>query len=255
MKSEIYNSNKKFETVVSENAAYVLKIQMLEIEMERMSCKLNDIEASSSKLKIYFGTGKKTIKELEDAMIVVDRQKKFAESECEALQKDFDSMATASNIATDRLTKEIDHMKKIQGGYDDKISAMEKMVLAINQENSTLREMSSFKGDFVSVSGSTHAGFVQDEKDVKIAQLHYELVNLRMRLDTIRHEDLKQEIIMLEKEKLQLNARWEEKLAKISADNEEIMESLQFRLRSREETITLLEESLDVQLQKTAMAS
>ena len=255
MKSEIYSSNKKYETIISENTAYVLKIQTLETEMERMSSKLADIEASSSKLKIYFGTGKKTIKELEDAMIIVDRQKKFAESECEALQKDFDSMATASNIATDRLTKEIDHMKKIQGGYDDKISAMEKMVLAINQENATLREMSSYKGDSISVSGNAHACFAQDEKDVKIAQLHYELVNLRMRLDTIRHEDLKQEIIMLEKEKLQLNARWEEKVAKIAANNEEVVESLQFRLRSREETITLLEESLDVQLQKTAMAS
>jgi type II secretory pathway component PulJ len=101
----------------------------------------------------------------------------------------------------------------------------------------------------------SHAQFVQDEKDVKIAQLHYELVTLRMRLDTIRHEDLKQEIIMLEKEKLQLTGIWEAKIARLTEDNDEIIQSLQFRLRTREETIEMLEESLDLQLQKTAMAS
>lgn len=235
----------------------LLKIQMLEFDRQNMISKLTDIEAASAlKLnKIYFGTGKKTIKELEDALVILERQKKFAQSECEALQNDFDNMATASNLATDRFTKEIEHRKKIQGDYDDKISALEKMVLAVNQENASLREMAAQRADVVSTGGYTAANFAQDEKDVKIAQLHYELVNLRMRLDTIRHEDLKQEVIQLEKEKLQLKGMWQEKLEKTILDHEDIVESLQFRLRSREETIVLLEESLDLQLQKTAMAS
>jgi len=257
MKDEMYVSKKKVETLESENSAYLLKIQMLEFDRQNMISKLADIEAASAlKLnKIYFGTGKKTIKELEDALVILERQKKFAQSECEAMQNDFDNMATASNLATDRFTKEIEHMKKIQGDYDDKISALEKMVLAVNQENASLREMAAQRADVVSAGGYTAANFAQDEKDVKIAQLHYELVNLRMRLDTIRHEDLKQEVIQLEKEKLQLKGIWQEKLEKTILDHEDIVESLQFRLRSREETIALLEESLDLQLQKTAMAS
>ena len=257
MKNEIDLNRKRVETLESENSAYMLKIEMLEIELESISTKLADIEASSANKinKMYFGTGKKTIKELEEAMLILDQKKRFAETELDNLQKDFDYMAAASNLANERFVKEIDHMKKIQEDYVDQINALENVLLAINQENSALREMAQKSDCGGSVSVHSHAQFVQDEKDVKIAQLHYELVTLRMRLDTIRHEDLKQEIIMLEKEKLQLTGIWEAKIARLTEDNDEIIQSLQFRLRTREETIEMLEESLDLQLQKTAMAS
>mmetsp|Transcript_16578 Transcript_16578/g.38073 ORF Transcript_16578/g.38073 Transcript_16578/m.38073 type:complete len:343 (+) Transcript_16578:2-1030(+) len=248
-KEDTYLNKKKIESLESEKSAYELKITVLEQELERLA---NEVTRSreanrggGQPANANVGADNKHVEELEGKLETLRREKADAEEEIESLQTDFDELHRAFELESSRNQKEIVHLKTIREDLEQKVAAFDNLIVAISEENSTLREMAQQKNERETDSGRFRDKFSKNEKDVKIAQLNKEVSSLRLELDSIRHEDLKSEIKQLREEKDQAKTSVEKQLAAFEAENRILIDDLQMRLRAREHTIKNLEMTLE----------
>jgi viroplasmin and RNaseH domain-containing protein len=231
LKEDVYSSKKRSEVIEQENAAYELKVMVLEQELERLSS-----EASTSQGP----QDTEQIQSLQRDLNNFQNEKKNAEQEIALLQTDFDKLHRASTQEVVHKQTEIDHLKTLQADFQAKIDALENMMLAIDKENETLREIAQKAGSF-SIDSDLGKVLAEDDKDVKIAQLHDQLIKLRMQ----GHQQLADKVLHMQDEKRQMQAAMEEHFQIVAEENETLLEDLEMRLGAREQTIKQLESVLD----------
>lgn len=231
LKEDAYASKKRTDVIDQENQAYELKCMMLEQEIERLSAEAGTTMGPKDTKKL---------KALETDLSNFQKEKKDAEREIASLQADFDKLHRATTQDVVHKQTEIDHLKTIQADFQAKVDALENMMLAIDQENETLREVAQKAANF-SLESDLGKKLEEDDKDVKIAQLHHQLIELRMQ----GHQQLADKVLSLQDEKRQMQIEMEKHYEIVAEENGSILEDLEMRLQAREETIKQLEAVLD----------
>jgi hypothetical protein len=237
LKEESYSTKKKLDALYQENQAYELKVMVLEQELERLGTEAKgNGEPNDSK----------RTQALERELQLCQSEKDEAEQKIASLRTDFDKLHRASAIDSHHKQVEIDHLKTIQGDIQAKVDALENMMDAINQENETLRQIAQKAGNF-SLDSDLGKQIEEDDKDVKIAQLYHELVDLRLQ----GHQKLKDQVLQLQGEKRDMQNAMEEHFQIVDEENRSHLEDLEMRLRAREQTIKQLEHVLETLTAKT----
>jgi chromosome segregation ATPase len=231
LKEDVYSNKKKTEAIEQENSAYELKVMVLEQELERLSSEVGASQGPEDTERI---------RSLQRDLTNFQNEKKDVEQEIASLQTHFDKLHRASTQEVVHKQTKIDHLKTLQDDFQAKIDALENMMLAIDKENETLREIAQKAGNF-SIDSDLGRVLAENDKDVKIAQLHNQLVELRMQ----GHQQLTDKVLQLQDEKLQMQAVMEEHFQIVAEENESILEDLEMRLSAREQTIKQLESMLD----------
>jgi predicted nucleic acid-binding Zn-ribbon protein len=230
LKEDAYSRSKKIEALEQENSAYELKVIALERELERLGAEVG----SAPKVDTA------RIQSLERDLDYSQQQNEDAERKIASLQTDFEKLHRASEQEVVYKQTETEHPKTLQDDFKAKVNALEKMMLAVNQENETLRSIAQRNGHF-SIESELGKALQQDDKDVKIAQLHHELIELRMQ----GHEKLKNQVLQLQSEKRQMQDAMEKHYQILAEENQSLLENLEMRLQAREKTIEQLERELD----------
>jgi len=217
LKDDAYSSKKKLDVLEQENLAHNLKISVLENELERLR-KEADADAASDNM---------------------DSLKEELES-VQALKQQADRETVTTKNYLYSKQNEIEHLQKEQHDLKAKADALENIIIAINDENSTLRDIAKKATSF---SFDTELGkdFQRVSKNVKIQQLNKELIDLRMKAQ----EKLKNQAVELEHEKQQMREAIESHYTLLDEEHQNIIQDCETRLQARELTIKQIELELE----------